>query len=303
MKIIFEQQAEKFLKDGAARKRNPLRPASVRTYQAVINNLLPLIGKIPLESVGNKLVSSVVAELSEQGYSPRSIALNVTVIKKIRKSAVNENGDQLYPATWNADMIDAPSVGDLKQPTVSAQSVQDAISNTDTHRKALYALLAGTGLRIAEARAVKTGPDDQISTVWLPAESKIVVRQQMTRNGLAPTKTRAGVREVDVSPELNEFLTRVIGTLEPNARIFDDCENCYRDHLIEDGITGGFHVFRRFRVTHLRMSGVPDPLVKFWTGHAAGNVTEQYTQVAGEIESRKAHAARAGLGFILPESI
>jgi integrase len=303
MKITFAQQAEKFLKDGTTRKRNPLRPATIRSYRSHLDSsLLPLIGKLSLESVGNKAVSEVVQKLSEQGYSPRTIGVNVFIIKKIRKSAVNEDGEQLYPTTWNTDMIDAPSVGDTKQPTVSAQQVQDAISKADTHRKALYAVLAGTGLRIAEARALKLlRVDDQISSAWLPDQSKIAVRQQMTRDGLAPTKTRAGLREVDLAPDLNNFLKYLFAVVQPGGLMFDDCENCYRDHLAEDGIIGGFHTFRRFRVTHLRMSGVPDPLVKYWTGHAAGNVTEQYTQVAGEIESRKQHAIKAGLGFQLPE--
>jgi len=302
MKITFAQQAEKFLKEGAARKRNPLRPASIRTYRTCINTLVPLIGKLPLQTVGNKVVNEVVSKLSEQGYSPRSIALNVTVIKKIRKSAVNEDGDQLFPTTWNVDVIDAPSVGDDKQPTITASGLQDAISKADTSRKALYAVLAGTGLRIAEARALKTGPDDGVSTIWNPREAKITVRQQMTRNGLAPTKTKAGLREVDLAPELNNFLMRTVGHLaETHKILFDDCEGCYREHLEADGIEGGFHAFRRFRVTHLKLAGVPDALIKFWVGHAAGNVTEQYTQVAGEIESRKTWAAKAGLGFQLPK--
>jgi len=307
MKITFAQQAEKFLKEGAARKRNPLRPASIRTYRTCINTLVPLIGKLPLQTVGNKVVNEVVTKLSNQGYSPRSIALNVTVIKKIRKSAVNEDGDQLFPTTWNVDVIDAPSVGDDKQPTITAVGLQDAISKADMHRKALYALLAGSGLRIAEARALKLkiGPDDGVSTIWIPEGGRIIVRQQMTRNGLAPTKTKAGQREVDLAPELNQFLNRCFTDtgLAVYGLLFDDCEGCYREHLEEDGITGGFHAFRRFRVTHLKLAGVPDALIKFWVGHAAGNVTEQYTQVAGEIESRKTWAAKAGLGFQLPEAI
>lgn len=304
MKITFAQQAERFLQEGAYRKRNPLRPASIRTYRTCINTLVPLIGKFMLQTVGNKVVNEVVTKLSNDGYSARSIALNVTVIKKIRKSAVNEDGDQLFPATWNAEVIDAPGVGDGKQPMVSAAGLQDAISKADAHRKALYALLAGTGLRIAEARALKMAPDDGISTTWIPSESKIIVRQQMTRNGLATTKTKAGQREVDLAPELNEFLKKsFFALLDTGVQAFIDCENCYRDHLEEDGITGGFHAFRRFRVTHLKLAGVPDALIKFWVGHAAGNVTEQYTQVAGEIESRKTWAAKAGLGFQLPEAI
>jgi integrase len=308
MKITFKQQAEKFLAEGATRKRNPLRPGSVRTYKSQIDkHLIPMIGDLPLQTVGNKVVSEVVQKMSEAGLSARTIALNVVILKKIRKSAVNSEGDQLYPATWNADMIDAPAVDNDKQPTVSAQQAQDAISKADTSRKALYALLAGTGLRIAEALAIRIAPDNQISTIWNPGEGKIIVRQQVTRTGIGPTKTKAGVREVDLAPELNDYLKHVFAaqlgvyTTVPSL-LFPDSESNYRSLLKKDGIAGGFHAFRRFRITHLRLSGVPDALIKFWVGHAAGNVTEHYTQVAGEIESRKSWAAKAGVGFKLPEA-
>jgi integrase len=302
-KLTFGQQAEKFLQEGATRKRNPLRPASLRTYKAQIDtHLLPLIGKKPLQDVGNKVVSEVVQKLSEQGLSPNTITLNVTLIKKIRRSAISEDGDLLFPYEWSTEVIDAPATGDAKHPTIDAAGVTSAISKADMTGRALYALLAGTGLRIAEALAIKSCPDDGVSTVFVPTEKKIIVRQQLTRDGLATTKTKAGQREVDISSELNEYLVGCIDHMTP-VTLFPGSEALYRDNLKKNGIEGGFHAFRRFRVTHLRMNGVPEALVKYWTGHAAGNITEHYTQVAGEIESRKKHAQQAGLGFELPKSI
>jgi integrase len=299
-KVTFEQQAERFLAEGASRKRSPLRPASVRTYRAVIDNLVTLIGKTPLQDVGNKVVSDVVTKLSEQGYSAASIALNVVIIKKIRKSAVNEEGDQLYPATWNADMIDAPEAEPVTEAsTINQEALQESISRAETQDKVLYALLAGTGLRIAEAQAVQVIADDGVSTVWIPSESKIIVRQQMTRNGLAPTKTKAGVREVDLAPELNEFLVKIAGTVK--GFMFPGNYNGYLSRLEKNGITAGFHAFRRFRITHLNRMSTPSGLEYFWTGHAAGDVHGRYIRFGSEIEARKSEAARVGLGFKLPE--
>jgi hypothetical protein len=40
-------------------------------------------------------------------------------------------------------------------------------------------------------------------------------------------------------------------------------------------------------------------LIKFWNGHAAGDITERYTKVGSEIQARKEQAAKAGLGFKL----
>lgn len=304
-KVTFAMQAEWFLNDCQVRKRNPLRTETLRAYKSHIASLNPLIGGMSLEAIGNKMVAAIVTEFSERGLTPRSIAAKVFIIKAIRKSAVNDDGEQLFPITWNSRKIDAPGIDSAKRPTVTAQQVQDAISKADTSRKALYALLAGSGLRIAEALAIKLGPDDKVSTVWLPQDSKLIVRLQLGRNGFVPTKTKAGVREVDLAPELNKYLTDSYLAIPPvraaETRLFANGLGYYAKYLRKDGIEGGFHTFRRFRTTHIRLNGVPDALVDYWTGHAAGTITEQYTQVAGVIESRKAHAKRAGLGFALPK--
>jgi integrase len=297
MKVTFEQQAERFLKEGANRKRNPLRPASVRTYQTAINILAPIIGKMPLQDIGNKVLNETVTKLSEQGYSPRSIALNVMLIKKVKKSAADEDGNQLFPTTWSADIIDAPepvSEGAM----IALETLETALQKANVHDKALYALLAGTGLRIAEALAIQVIEDDGVSTVWIPSESKIVVRQQRTRTGLGPTKTKAGQREVDLSPELNEFLAKsapeVVGFLFPGK------ESGYRDRLEKNRVTG-FHSFRRFRITHLNKMSTPTGLEHYWSGHSAGDVHSKYIRFGSEIETRKSEASRVGLGFALPE--
>lgn len=302
--ITFAKQAEKFLADGASRKRNPLRPQTIRTYRSQLDtHLLPLIGRLPLHTIGNAVVSELVTKLADS-CSPRTIALNISLIKKIRKSAITENGDQMFPYEWNAEVIDAPDVTGSKKAVVSAQAVSDAISKALLAGRAkdagLYAIMAGTGLRIAEVLAIQvTEIDDMISTVWIPSRSKIIVRQQLGRTGFQPTKTAAGVREVDLSPELNNLLISNVKT-DKGILILPDCESCYREHLEKDGIVGGFHTLRRFRVTHLKLQGVPDPLIKFWIGHAAGDITEVYTQVKDKIESRKEWATKAGLGFELP---
>jgi intergrase/recombinase len=56
---------------------------------------------------------------------------------------------------------------------------------------------------------------------------------------------------------------------------------------------------RRFRVTRLRTEKVPEGLIQFWAGHAAKTVTDRYDKTALDVATRKAEAARVGLGFRL----
>ncbi len=56
---------------------------------------------------------------------------------------------------------------------------------------------------------------------------------------------------------------------------------------------------RRFRETYLEGQGVARMLMKFWTGHAAEDITERYIKFGPQIEERKQMAVKAGLGFSL----
>lgn len=309
--IKFSDQAAAFLNESATRNQDPLRPATLKRYREAINlHLNPEIGKLGLQDIGNKVVKQLAAKLMKNGLKPATIQLNINLIKQIRASAVNDEGEQLYPYQWNARFIDAPTVDpDLqKRPVLTAAEIENAISKCPSYHGALYALLAGTGLRIAEALALKLDPDDGVSTVYIPSESKIIVRQQRIGNEFGPTKTKAGVREVDLAPELNDYFGNFLKSRyleQPNnpehALIFEHLPNYYQVCLKKNGIDSGFHAFRRFRLSHLDLGNVPEMMKKFWAGHAAKDVTERYIKVGKNIEARKTTATSVGLGFKLPE--
>jgi integrase len=72
--------------------------------------------------------------------SSKTIVNYTQVMKLVVASAVNENGDQIHPRVWNNDFAGVP---------------------IDRYR-VLFALLAGTGLRIGEALGLKTSTLDLI---------------------------------------------------------------------------------------------------------------------------------------------
>lgn len=298
---LFRDQAATFLRQGTARKRNPFRPATQLTYKSQIEtHLNPVIGKLPLDTVGNKAVKQVAQKMADSGASAATIQLNINIIKQIRSSAVGSEGEQLYPYTWNSDFIDAPVIDKQKRPIASAQAVQDGLKCLSGRDRALVGLLAGSGLRVQEILALHAGPDDGIGSFWIPAEHKLVIRQQRHGKTFGPTKTKAGVREVDISGDLNNLLEQNLqvpsGLTVPYV-LFPGAQSAYRLKLRGCGILGGFHSLRRFRVTHLRLQGVPDSLIHFWVGHEDSTVTDRYTKVGTEIEARKTWAEKAGLGF------
>jgi integrase len=297
-----------WLAEGISRNLDPFRSETAKTYKSQIEtHVLPVLGDLPIDVVGNKAVNQVVQAMVKAGKSPATIALNVGLIKDIRGFLRGENGP-IYPVQWDSKAIDAPAVNKRlqKTPKANAQTLTAALKCTagvSDHTQALLALLAGSGLRIQEALAITT-QDTGRNTVWLPDESKIIVRQQRDGIVLGPVKTEAGNREVDLSDKLNNWLQFAMAPVNDiNGLVFPESESFYRREIEKCGVKGGFHSIRRFRVTHIRMNGVPEPLVKFWIGHEDPSVTGRYTEVLSEIVARKAQANQVGLGFELPEAL
>jgi integrase len=305
--MTFKSQAETFLAGIQNRRRNPARVATVKAYKSFLNvHILPLIGEKQLKDVENGTLKGLVVELAKAGLKPASITSIVSVVKQVVGSAVDENGNQLYPRKWNNDFLDLPVIKLAEQdaPIVPVKTLERALGRAQGQDKALYALLAGTGLRVGEALALMVGSDDGKNSFWQPEEGILTIRTTVVNGKIQDSpKTEAGIRLVDLDPQLNDFL---ISHLETAPGLLFKSEkgglvrtNTAYEHLEDAGIKEGFHSFRRFRITHLESVGVPPGLQRFWTGHAAEDVHQNYIKFGEKIEERKTWAVKAGLGFQL----
>lgn len=102
-----------------ARKRKPLAPATLELWQGCLGNWInPNIGDLQLSEVNNPVLKAVVAKMSEGGLSPKTITDNhVPVVKMVVASAVDEQGEEIYPRKRNNEFIDLPVVEKEKQNT------------------------------------------------------------------------------------------------------------------------------------------------------------------------------------------
>lgn len=295
----FKQQAERFIKTAQTRRRNPIGAATVRKYEASLDNhIFPLFGNRDLSEINNGALKVLVAKMVGEGLSDSSINGVVTVVKSVVASAVNEQGDELYPRTWNDEFIDLPVIDPKSQkaPVATSKGVSQAISRMKGQYKAIGALLAGTGLRIGEAQVLTS--DDWNRENMTISVTKTAVGKAIQNH----TKTDAGMRIVDLSPELNDVLIEVVG--DEQGLLFKSSTGgvipyftIYR-RLAAVGISGA-HSLRRFRLTHLRQSSVTEGFIKCQVGHADESVTDRYDKIRVDIFARKQSAERAGLGFSL----
>jgi len=171
----------------------------------------------------------------------------------------------------------------------------------------LYMLFSGSGLREGEAFGLE-----------IPhfIGDSLTIKQQLWNGVIGPPKTVAGVRTVDLAPELAARLRQFIGTRK-SGYVFRTAKGTplHASNVLRRSLhpilasmgrgedwKAGFHAFRRYRVTWLRKQNVPEQLIDYWIGHSTDKtVTDGYSKICEDGEFRKLIAARVGTG--LPDEI
>jgi integrase len=303
--VTFKQQAERFMTRVQNRKRRPIKPATAQSWRNTVKNwLTPHLGAMPLSAVNNLALKELVSKMSGAGLAAKSINNYLQIVKMIVASAVNEQGEELYPRKWNHEFIDLPEIKNQNTPTFSTDDVTGIVATSGGQYRVLYALLAGTGLRIGEAAGLEIG---DISADGLTLK----IRQSVWNGRVQTPKTFSAFREVDLHPSLSAMLKGFVG--ERSSGMLFTASNgmpISQTNILKRSLypilkamerdRAGFHSFRRFRVTHLRKNRVPEDVLRFWIGHADKNVTDGYSKVKDDVAFRQLCAANAGLGFELP---
>jgi len=294
----IRQQAEWWMASLPARKRRPVKPATISGWQDALNAwVLPNIGDKLLSEVSNSVVRELVERMSEAGLSAKTIVNYVQVVKLVLASAVNQEGEQVYPRKWNHDFIQLPVVCKEKQhrPMVTEADLGAILHGVKSKYAVLFALLAGTGLRIGEALAVRPtdfGPDCRV----------LHVRRSIWRGQEQEPKTSSAVRVVDIPETLACVLRSFIAGISGYLFATEQGKSLQQRNVLRvlhSVKRVGFHAFRRFRLTWLRKSSVPKDLEGFWMGHAPEEVGDLYSKLKEDVTLRQEWAERIGLGFEL----
>jgi hypothetical protein len=306
--IIFRASvAELWLKSLANRKRDPVQQTTIDNRKYALDKwLYPSLGEMYLVDVNNLALKTLVDKMASS-LSAASIRDYSNIVKAVVASALDEKGEEKVPRKWNEEFIDAPLVKEQRQPSTTCAGMSDILLYARGRYRVLYALLAGCGpLRAGEALGLEIGK--HISGDF----RTLYIRQKAKRGKIqARLKTDAGKRDVDLCTSIAAMLTDFVGT-RTSGLLF--CTSTGKQILQTDALRdslhpildymaherGGFNIFRRFRITHLKTSGCPDFLQNFWSGHAQGHVSERYLKLLQKREFRLEWAERISLGFELP---
>jgi integrase len=305
--VTFRKQAQWFLDHSMNRKRKPTKPSTLTTWRCCVDKWLnPNLGDLPLQSVNNATVKTLVLKMHEAGLSPQTIKNQIGLVKLIVASALNDDGDEIFPRKWNNEFLDMPLVENAHQPIFTERTVNQIVQKACGQDQVLFALLAGTGIRAGEALGLEIKHFSE--------DCRTITIEQSCWNGSIQTpKTRNAYRRVDVGPSLASFLK---GFIEDRSglvfinRAFKPLSqtNVLRRSLHpllkELGVEEtGFHAFRRFRTTWLRKNRAPEDLIRFWLGHAKTSITDVYSKLADDLEFRCEVSDKLGTGFDVPASM
>jgi integrase len=198
------------------------------------------------------------------GLSAKTIINYSGLVKLIVASAKSEEGEPLFPRKWDSEFIDLPIVRNQRQPKFTTEAMSAIVQNATGQYRTLYALLAGSGLRVGEALGLEVGKHISNDCRTLH------VRQSVWESETQKPKTASAVRDVDLCPALATMLTSFIGDRTSGFLFQNEVgkplaqSNALRRNLhpILSALgvpKAGFHSFRRFRATHLSKSLYRNP--------------------------------------------
>jgi integrase len=314
---IFRQQAEQFLQDAAKRKRRPVKPKTLDNWRRAIDKWLnPNLGDLPLASVDNATLKTLVAKFSDANLSAQTQVTYANFVKTIVASARSSKGERLFPREWDNTFIDLPEIENQHQPAFTAEQVTAIVENATGQYQVLYALLAGTGLRAGEVFGLEI---KHLSNDF----RTITVDQSCWQGNIQTPKTKNSKRQIDISSSLAALLKayvgdRTSGLFFPNSAGHPLAQNnvlrrSLHPILKELGIPKtGFHAFRRFRDTYLEnYTPCPNGLRKFWLAWGGSSelnsmsdrMSDRYNKIRENLTFRLEAAEKAGVGFVVPVSV
>jgi integrase len=284
------------------------KPGPVATMEGhLAKHILPRFGGLPVEVINETVVQELVADLKRSTFERRKP--DGTLIKTYRlsrKTVLNIVGVVklvLGRRVWMAWELDLGKPNRPRQRYFTQEQLRQIIEAAPGAYRVLFAVLAGTGMRIGEAAGLHLDDLDLDNGV-------IYVRRSVWNGQELEPKTENAVREIDIDSMLVTLLRGHVGQSR-RTRVFEARNGSplsagnirnrvLHPLLVKLGIPkAGLHAFRHSRVTMLRKNGTPADLQKQWIGHSSLKTTDRYSHTDQELEYRRTAASRVGLDLIV----
>jgi integrase len=197
----FDEYAREWIAHFQGRTRRGFDEDTRKGYAAALEaHAIPHFGATQLRNIERKDVRALVTKLQRQGLSPRSIAAYLAPVRAMFSDAVDDGDMAANPAVKLAINAkargDAPATEPERAKTMTRAELSAVLAAVPEQHRLIFEVMAGTGCRISEALGLEWRDLGDGGTT-------LRIERQWYRGTLKPnTKTEAGARTVDLSPEL-----------------------------------------------------------------------------------------------------
>ena len=283
--ITFGRAAAHFLE----LRVSVMRRSSQRSYRSILKQyLLPSLGPRRLTSIDAGALQKVIVELHQRGLARATVeaarARACEVLLHARRSG-------FATCVIERDAVRLPSAQAPARPPriFTAEEVERILAACHGQRRALFAILAFSGVRIGEALGLSWDAVDlQTKTLH--------IRASAAEGVLQPPKTHRSVRDLPMLPRLVEELTAYRSQLQDGAggllfttstgrpRRADDVRARWLVPVLRKlGLPqAGAHAFRHFFARYLDELGTGSATVRDYLGHHDITTQSRYVDRAAD---------------------
>jgi integrase len=276
----FDEYARAWIESCQGRTRRGFDEDTRRSYRAVLEaHAIPHFGSMPLREIERADVKALIAKLQREGLSPTTIGRYLAPVRALFSDAVEDGELSANPALRLAINAKAGRVAPRERVKLMTRTELAAVLAAIPERHRLvFEVMAGTGCRISEALGLEWRDLEQRG-----GATSLRIERQWYRGKLKPnTKTDAGARTVELSPELaTKLWARGADSIGPmfhtrtGKRLSDRNLRRVLDAAAKRaGVVGiSHHTFRHTHGSILLDEGWSIPEVSERLGHADPSIT------------------------------
>lgn len=251
--------------------------------------ILPVFGNKAMDLITTNEIEFWLLDLKKKGLSNSTVNSYLSTFKQIlneayRTGVINQNpGNKISP--FKVVTKDKGILTDIEYYKLFSKVNLDKVWESETFRT-ICLLASKTGMRIGEIRALKC------ENIY---KDHIVVKHSFER-GYELKSTKSGkLRKVpiteDIHSTLQEFMNpeneylfmgskgKPISYFLITNKFYKALENIGIDKTQRKSRNITFHSWRHYFNSKLRISGVPDAIIRAVIGHSSIQMTENYTNI------------------------
>lgn len=213
--LTVKMAGDSWLHYSQTRSRGPIGANTARIYAHYLTRwIYPIVGMLLLSELKSKNAKPIFDAMKAAGASSSVMNDVATILQQILWSVVDEETDKpVYDWKLSLDRMDVPRVEEKEGRAFVAEQIYAIRQRSSGQYRVLFVLLPATGVRFGEAIAIEIGGDPEKVTTLSKDCRVLYIRSIILQDGtrqLKP-KTPAGIREVDIHPDVAKELLDLIG--------------------------------------------------------------------------------------------